>query len=58
MEHVVIITHRQRHGKAKLQILRLHGALCVQKHAASLNLRYQTVSVPLYYAQYCQSLKG
>lgn len=49
MEHVVIITHRQRSGKAKLQILRLLGTLCVEQRTASLNLRY-TVPTPLYYA--------
>lgn len=50
MEHVVIITHRQRSGKAKLQILSLLDTLWVKKHTASLNLRYHTVSAPLYYA--------
>lgn len=46
MEHVVIITHRQHSGEAKLQILGLLGTFCVKKHAASLNLRFHTVPAP------------
>lgn len=48
MEHVVIITHRQHSGAAKLQILRL-DSLSVKKHTASLNLRYPTVPALLCY---------
>lgn len=44
MEHVVIITHRQHSGEAKLHILGLLGTFCVERHAASLNLRFHSAA--------------
>ena len=54
---MVIITHRQHSGKAKLQILSLLDTLWVKKRTASLNLRYHTVPASLYYALYCLSFR-
>lgn len=52
MEHVVIITHRQHSGEAKLHILGLLGTFCVERHAASLNLRFHSAAAAVPHATY------